>query len=45
LSQGFVAFGRVVRGMDVVRTIQMSPADGETLTPPVKILRVRRVTM
>jgi peptidyl-prolyl cis-trans isomerase A (cyclophilin A) len=44
-GQGFAAFGRVVRGMDVVRTIQMSPAEGETLTPPVKILRVRRVTM
>ena len=41
-GQGFAAFGRVVRGMDVVRTIQMGPADGETLTPPIAILRVRR---
>jgi peptidyl-prolyl cis-trans isomerase A (cyclophilin A) len=41
-GQGFAAFGRVVRGMDVVRTIQMGPANGETLTPPIAILRIRR---
>ena len=41
-GQGFAAFGRVVRGMDVVRTIQMGPANGETLTPPIAILHVRR---
>jgi peptidyl-prolyl cis-trans isomerase A (cyclophilin A) len=41
-GQGFAAFGRVVRGMDVVRTIQMGPANGEALTPPIAILRVRR---
>jgi peptidyl-prolyl cis-trans isomerase A (cyclophilin A) len=44
-GQGFAAFGRVVRGMDVVKKIQMSPAEGETLTPMIKILRVRRVSM
>jgi peptidyl-prolyl cis-trans isomerase A (cyclophilin A) len=44
-GQGFAAFGRVVRGMDVVRKIQASPAKGETLTPVIGILRVRRVTM
>ena len=42
-GQGFAAFGRVVRGMDVVRKIQMSAADGEALTPPVRILRARRL--
>ena len=41
-GQGFAAFGQVVRGMDVVRTIQMGPANGETLTPEVAIVRVRR---
>jgi peptidyl-prolyl cis-trans isomerase A (cyclophilin A) len=41
-GQGFAAFGRVVRGMDVVKTIQTSPADGQTLNPPVKILSVKR---
>jgi peptidyl-prolyl cis-trans isomerase A (cyclophilin A) len=40
-GQGFAAFGRVVRGMDVVRRIQAAPARGQTLTPPVKILRAR----
>jgi peptidyl-prolyl cis-trans isomerase A (cyclophilin A) len=43
-GQGFAAFGRVVRGMDVVRRIQESAADGETLRPPIKILSVRRVS-
>lgn len=41
-GQGFAAFGRVVRGMDIVRRIQESPAQGETLRPPVRIQRVRR---
>ena len=41
-GQGFAAFGRVLRGMDVVRRIQMGPASGETLTPAVAITRVRR---
>ncbi len=33
-GQGFAAFGRVVRGMDVVRQIQAAPARGQALTPP-----------
>jgi peptidyl-prolyl cis-trans isomerase A (cyclophilin A) len=41
-GQGFAAFGRVVRGMDVVRRIQESPAEGETLRPPIKMVRVHR---
>jgi peptidyl-prolyl cis-trans isomerase A (cyclophilin A) len=41
-GQGFAAFGRVVAGMDVVRAIQARPADGQTLRPPVRILRARR---
>ena len=41
-GQGFAAFGRVTRGMDIVRTIQMGPAEGETLTPAVTILRIKR---
>jgi peptidyl-prolyl cis-trans isomerase A (cyclophilin A) len=43
-GQGFAAFGRVVRGMDVVGRIQQSKAQQQTLTPPVKILSIRRVT-
>jgi len=38
-GQGFAAFGRVVKGMDVVRKIQAAPAEGQKLTPPVRILR------
>ena len=41
-GQGFAAFGRVVRGMDVVRKIQASPAQQQNLRPPVLIVRVRR---
>jgi peptidyl-prolyl cis-trans isomerase A (cyclophilin A) len=40
-GQGFAAFGRVVRGMDVVRRIQQSPAIGESLSPPIVIQRAR----
>jgi len=41
-GQGFAAFGRVVEGMDVVRAIQQAPHEGQKLTPPVAIVRVRR---
>jgi peptidyl-prolyl cis-trans isomerase A (cyclophilin A) len=43
-GQGFAAFGRVVRGMDVVRRIQMAPnTQAQQLSPPIKIVRIRRV--
>ena len=43
-GQGFAAFGRVVRGMDVVRAIQASPVreGSQTLDPPVAIVRAAR---
>jgi peptidyl-prolyl cis-trans isomerase A (cyclophilin A) len=41
-GQGFAAFGRVTKGMDVVKKIQAAPADGQTLSPPIKILRITR---
>ena len=47
-GQGFAVFGRVTRGMDVVRTIQASPTGlsgpyrTESLDPPIKILRAHR---
>jgi peptidyl-prolyl cis-trans isomerase A (cyclophilin A) len=41
-GQGFAAFGRVVRGMDVVKKIQKAPARGQTLSPCIKIVSVRR---
>ena len=42
-GQGFAAFGRVVKGMDVARRIQGRPAQGQNLVPPVRILAVRRL--
>jgi peptidyl-prolyl cis-trans isomerase A (cyclophilin A) len=41
-GKGFAAFGRVTHGMDVVRAIQASSADGQTLNPPVKIFKIER---
>lgn len=41
-GHGFAAFGRVISGMDVVRKIQAAPASGQTLTPAIGILRIRR---
>jgi peptidyl-prolyl cis-trans isomerase A (cyclophilin A) len=41
-GQGFAVFGRVVEGMDVVRRIHGSPADGQGLTPPVSIRKAYR---
>jgi peptidyl-prolyl cis-trans isomerase A (cyclophilin A) len=48
-GQGFAVFGRVTRGMEVVKAIQASPtgASGpfgtESLQPPIKVLRAYRV--
>jgi peptidyl-prolyl cis-trans isomerase A (cyclophilin A) len=42
-GQGFAAFGRVVKGMDIVRKIHEAPADGQKLTPPIRIQRAIRV--
>jgi len=42
-GQGFAAFGRVVKGMAVVRRIQGAHADGERLTPPIVIRSMRRL--
>ena len=42
-GQGFAAFGQVTAGMDVVRAIQHSAHEQQRLTPPVEIVRVRRL--
>jgi peptidyl-prolyl cis-trans isomerase A (cyclophilin A) len=41
-GQGFAAFGRVTKGMDIARKIQAQPVTAQRLTPPIKILRIRR---
>jgi len=50
-GQGFAAFGRVVKGLDVVRRIQEQPTNKDadtamgrqTLTPPITITRISRI--
>lgn len=42
-GQGFAAFGRVIRGMDVVRKIHEQPAEGQRLNPSVKIFTIGRI--
>lgn len=42
-GQGFAAFGRVIRGMEVVRQIHALPADGQLLREPVRIQRAIRL--
>ena len=42
-GQGTAAFGRVVGGMDVVRTIQQQPVKGQSLGPPVEIKKAYRL--
>jgi peptidyl-prolyl cis-trans isomerase A (cyclophilin A) len=50
-GEGFAAFGRVVKGLDVVRRIQQQPTNDkaetsmgkQTLTPPVTITRMARM--
>ena len=41
-GQGFAAFGRVVKGMDIVRKVQASNAEEQKLTPPIRILKIKR---
>jgi peptidyl-prolyl cis-trans isomerase A (cyclophilin A) len=40
---GYAAFGKVVRGADVVRKIQQLHANGEQLAPPVRIVKMTRL--
>lgn len=41
-EQGFAAFGLVLRGLDVIKKIQLSAVTAQKLTPPVKILKMVR---
>ena len=41
--QGFAAFGRVIKGMDVVQKIHEQPAEGQMLNPKIEIFNIERV--
>ena len=40
-GQGFAAFGKVIKGMDVVKKIHIREDEGQMLKEPVKILEVK----
>jgi peptidyl-prolyl cis-trans isomerase A (cyclophilin A) len=42
LGPGYAAFGKVIRGMDVVHKIHTANASGESLTPPIRIISIAR---
>ena len=42
-GQGFAAFGKVIKGMDVVREIQSKPDKEQMLIKPVNIIKVERI--
>ena len=42
-GQGFAAFGKVIKGMDIVRKIQQQPVEGQMLNPKIKIFSIRRI--
>ena len=42
-SAGFAAFGKVFKGMDIVRKIQNLPASGENFTEKISIDRIKRL--
>ncbi|MGE0884640.1 MAG: peptidylprolyl isomerase [Blastocatellales bacterium] len=42
-GQGFAAFGKVIKGMDVVRRIHQSSFTDQRLTPPIRIIGAKRL--
>ncbi|GAH13566.1 unnamed protein product, partial [marine sediment metagenome] len=42
-GQGFSAFGQVIKGMEVVLTIQQLPANNQLLQQPVRILAAKKI--
>jgi peptidyl-prolyl cis-trans isomerase A (cyclophilin A) len=42
-GQGFSAFGKVVKGMEVVRKIHRQPTEGQMLDPQIKIFNIVHV--
>lgn len=42
-GQGYAAFGKVVKGMEVVRQIYNQPEEDQSFNPPVAIISIRRL--
>lgn len=42
-GQGFAAFGKVVKGMEIVKKIQKSYIEGQYLNPRIKISNITRI--
>ncbi len=42
-SLGMAAFGKVIKGMNIVRKIHNSESNGDAFTQPVKILKISRL--
>jgi peptidyl-prolyl cis-trans isomerase A (cyclophilin A) len=44
-GQGFAAFGKVTKGMDVVKRIQIQPDSGQYLIKQIKIITIKRINI
>jgi peptidyl-prolyl cis-trans isomerase A (cyclophilin A) len=42
-KQGYAAFGKVVKGMNVVRRIHNQNADEQSFDPPIDIYKIKRL--
>jgi peptidyl-prolyl cis-trans isomerase A (cyclophilin A) len=42
-GQGYAAFGRMVKGMDILKRIYEKPEENQYFTPPVKIWKIVRL--
>ena len=42
-GQGYAAFGRVVKGMDILKKIYEKPEENQYFKPPVKIRKIVRI--
>jgi peptidyl-prolyl cis-trans isomerase A (cyclophilin A) len=41
-GQGYASFGKVVKGMDVVRAIYAMPENDQSFVPPIPIFNITR---